>query len=166
MLCSTLTAKLLSLLNFLILSDQSFSSRSIRLFVFCRKSRFFTCVELKIRAQQAIWVRWMWLRHADESRHVKFEEATREVNQCSFKSNYVSFRQYSSLNRFVSYLSSLMIRLFILALARHLLLTLTFTSDSDIHFWLWHSLLTLASTCRYRYRCLLAQVYWVNCSHF
>ncbi len=42
----------------------------------------------------------------------------------------------------------------------------TFTSDSDIHFWLWHSFLTLASTCRYRYRCLLAQVYWVNCSHF
>ena len=133
---STLTAKLLSLLNFLILSDQSFSSRSIRLFMFCRESRFFTCVEFKIRAQRTIWVWWMWLRRADESRHVEFEEATREVNQYSFKSNCVSSRQYSSSNQFISYLFSLMIRLFILALARHSLLTLTFTSDSDIHFWL------------------------------
>jgi len=151
MLRSTLTAKLLSLLNFLILSDQSFSSKSVWLFVFCRESRFFTCVELKVWAQRAIWLWWMWLRCADEFRHVEFEEATREVNQCSFKSNCVSSQQYSSSNRFI-YL--------------HRWFDFSFLLLLDIHFWLWHSLLTSASTCRYRYRCLLAQVYWVNCSHF
>lgn len=96
-----LDAELLPFLNFLILSSLPFSSGTVRLSVFRRRSQSSTYVEPKTWPQLVIWAWWMRLRRAGGLCHIRLIEASRGLGFCSFDSKWVSPREYRFLDQSV-----------------------------------------------------------------